>query len=89
MVFNQMTSASANLMMVDISTNTHSISCKPIIPNRKLYTMKMMRKKAATTAAIMMMKATAKKRMTLLNRQKRNKRLGVAWTVVLIVIRKN
>ena len=88
MVFNPMTSTSASLKRMDISTTTHSISCKNIIPIRHLYTMVMARKSAAITEAMTMMKATVKMLIMLMNWQKRNKGMGVAVTVVLIVIRK-
>ena len=88
LVFDPMTSSSAGLVMMEISTTTHSISYKPIIPSIKLYIIKMMRKASSTTAAMTKMKAMATKTMTLINLQKRNKRLGVAGTVALIVIRK-
>ena len=51
--------------------------------------MTMKRKAAETTEEMMTMNAMAKMKMALMNRQKINKRLGVAMTVVLIVIRKN
>ena len=81
LVFNPTTSASAGLIRIEIFTTINSISCKPIILNRNIYTMKMMSKAAATTQVVTTMKATATITMTLLNRQKRNKRLGVAGTV--------
>ena len=85
---NPITIASASLMRMEISTTTHLVSCNPILPIIQLYTIKMKRKEAATTAAMTKMKATATTKMTLTNRQKRNKGLGVAGTVVLIVIQK-
>ena len=86
LVFNPTTSASASLMSMEISITTHSINFKPILPNRQLYTMEMTGKTSTTTSAMTMMKETAVTTITLINRQKRNKRLGVAGTVVLIVI---
>ena len=44
LVFNAMTSSSASLTRMEISTTTHSISCNPIIPSRNLYTITMPRK---------------------------------------------
>ena len=87
-VFNPMTSASTSLMWMEISTTTHLIRCKNIIPIRHMYKMKMPRKSESTTATMTTMKATATTTMTLMNPKKRNKRLGVAGAVVLIVIRK-
>ena len=86
LVFNPMTSASASLMMMEISTTTHSIICKHILPIIQLYSTTKKRKAAATTAAMKNMKSTATPTMTLMNRQKRNKMLGVAVTVLLIVM---
>ena len=86
LLFNPMTSASAILMRMEISTTTHSISYKPILPSRHQYTTKIMRNAESITAAITTMKATATTKMTLINRQKSNNRLGVSVTVVLIVI---
>ena len=88
LVFNPMISASARLIRMDISTTMHLVSCKHILPIRQLHTMIMTRKEAASTAVMTTMKATATMTMTPMNRQKRNKRLGVRGTVVLIVIRK-
>ena len=88
LVFNPMTSASEILMKIEISTTKHYISCKPIIPSRQLYTMKMTRKGPATTEVMTKMKATATMPMKLINKHKREKSLGVAGTVVLIVIKK-
>ena len=48
--------------------------------------MTMIRKAEETTSAMKTIKATAATTMALMNRQKRNKSLGVAGTVVLIVI---
>ena len=53
-----------------------------------MYKMVMSRKEAEITAAMTMMKATVTMLIMLMNWQKRNKRMGVAGTVVLIVIRK-
>ena len=89
MVFNPMTSASASLMSMEISTTAHSIICKPILPSIQMYTITITRKAASTTAAMTTMKETATTIMTLMNRQKRNKNLGVTGTVVLVVIWKN
>ena len=86
LVFNPMTSKSASLMRMEISTTKHSISCKNIIPIRHIYKIKMTRKPSATTAAMTTMKATATTTMMLSYRQKSNKSLGVVWTVVLVVI---
>ena len=88
LVFNPMTSASASLMMMEISTTTHSISCKPVLPSIHMYTMTMTRKEAATTSEMMTMKATAMTTITLMNQHKGNKRLVVEGVVVLILIRK-
>ena len=74
---------------MDISTTTHSIICKNSIPIRQLYTMVMTRKSEAITAAMTIMKATVTILIMPMKRQKRNKRMGVPGTVVLIVIRKN
>ena len=86
LVFNPMTSKSASLIRMEISTTTHSIRCKPIIPIRHMYKIIMTSKAAVTTAAMTKMKATATTTMMLTDRHKSNKRLGVVWTVVLIVI---
>ena len=83
-----MTSASASLTGMEISTTIHSINCKTIIPIRQLYTITMTRKAAAKMEEMTTMKSTATTKMTLIKRQKRNKRLGVAGTLVLIVIQK-
>ena len=48
--------------------------------------MTMTRKASVTTEAIKKMKATATMTMTLMNRHKGNNRMGVAWTVLLMVI---
>ena len=88
LVFNPMTSASASLMSMEISKTTHSISSKPILPSRHMYTMTITRKAAETTAAMITMEATETTTMILMIRKKSNKRLGVAGTVVLILIRK-
>ena len=48
--------------------------------------MTMTGKAAATMAEMTTMKSTATTKMMIMNRKKRNKRLGVAGTVVLIVI---
>ena len=53
-----------------------------------MYTMKMTRKSEATTEAMTNMKAMMTTKMTLAKWQKRNKRLGVVGTVVVIVIHK-
>ena len=76
-------------MRMEISTTTHLIICKTIIPIGQLYTMKMAIKTAVKTSAMTTMKATATTKMKPMNRQKRNKRLGVACTMVLIVVRNN
>ena len=75
-------------MRMEISTTTQSINCKPILPIRQMYTMTITKKAEATSAAMTTMKATETPSMMQMNRQKRNKRLGVAGKVVLIVIRK-
>ena len=67
LIFNPMTSVSASLMMMDISTTTHSISCKTLIPIIQLYTITMMRMEAETTAEMMTMKATTTATMTIMN----------------------
>ena len=86
LVFNSMTSASASLMRTEISTTTNSISYKPILTSRQLYTMTMTSKAAATTEEMTTTKATATTTMDIINQQKRKKRLGVAGKVTLIVI---
>ena len=89
LVFNPMTSASASLMMMEISTTTQLIRCKPILTTRQIYTMTIESKTEAKMSAMTKMKATAKTiTMTIMNGQKGNKRLGVVGIVVLIVIRK-
>ena len=72
LVFNPMTSASAILTRMEISTTKNSIICKPILPRRKLYTMTMTRKEEPKTAAVMTMKETATTTMALMNRQNSN-----------------
>ena len=88
LVFNTMTSASAGLMRMEISTTTHSIICKHILPSIQLYTITKMRKAAATTLEMTTMKSAVTTTIELINQHKRNKRLGVEGTVVLIVIQK-
>ena len=88
LVFNPMTSASAILMRMEISTTKHSIICKTILPRRQLYTMTMTRKEEPKTAAMTTMKATSTMTMAQMNRQRINNILGVIGAVVLIVIRK-
>ena len=88
LVFNPMTSASTSLTRVEISTTTYFISCKHILTIRQMYTTKMERKAADTTVAKTRMKTTPMMEMPLMNRQKRNTRLGVTETAVLIVISK-
>ena len=88
LVLNLTTSASAGLTRIDISKTTYLISCKPILPSRQLYIMKTTKDEVSTTAAMTNMKATETTTMTLMNWQKRKKRLGVSGTVVLIVIQK-
>ena len=61
---------------------------KPILSSRNIYKMKVKRKAAAATAVMTMMKETMTTAITLMNRQKGNKRLGVTGTVVLILIHK-
>ena len=86
LVFNPMTSTSESLTRMEISTTTHLISCKPILLIRQLYKMKIRRKESSTTAEMKTMKETVTTTMELMNRQKRNKMLGVEGIVVLIVI---
>ena len=88
LVFNPVISASEILMSMDISTTTHSINCKPILPIRQLYKTTMTMKASVKMAEMTPMKTTVMMTMMLINRQKRNKRLGVAGTLVLIVIQK-
>ena len=58
LVLNPITSASANLMKMEISITAHSISCKPIIPRKYLYKITITRKAEATTSVMTTMKAT-------------------------------
>ena len=88
LVLNSMTSASEILMRMEISTTTHSMIYKPILPIIQLYTMTMTRKAVATTAVMMTMKIIAMTIMMLTNKKKSKTRLGVAGIVVLIVIQK-
>ena len=86
LVFNPITSASASLMRMEISTTKHSVSCNPILPSRQMYTITMARKTEATMAVMKTMKSTTTTTMALMNWQEMNKRLGVTGKVVLIVI---
>ena len=85
-MFSTITSASVSLLRMEEYTTTHSISCKPILPIRHLYKITTMRKAAATTSEMTTMKTTPMTTMKLMNRKEKNNRLGVAGTVVLIVI---
>ena len=86
LVFNPMKSESASLTRMEISTTTHSIGCKPIIPIIHMCTITTTSKAAATTEEMKTTKATSTTKMMLTERHKINKRLGVVGKVVLIVI---
>ena len=60
LVFNPMTSASASLMRIDISTNTPLIICKHILKIRHLCTMTVTnkRKSSVTTSDMAKVKST-------------------------------
>ena len=89
LVLHPITSKSASLMRMEIFTTTHLIICKPIIPIIQIYTMTTAINSSVATAEMTMMKEKEMTKMTPMNRQKMNKRLGVAGTYALIVIRKN
>ena len=72
LVLNPITSASASLMKMEISTNKHSVSCNPILPSRQLYTITMARKAEATMSVMKTMKSTTTMTMALMNRQEMN-----------------
>ena len=74
-------------MRMEISTTTQSIRCKSILTRIQLYSMTMKSKAEAKMTDMTKMKAIeATMKMTLMDQQKGNKRLGVVRTVVLIVI---
>ena len=89
LIFNPMTSASVSSMRMEISKTTHSIICKPILPIMQLYTMIITRKTPEKMAVMTTMKAALMTKMKLMNRKKSNKRRGVVWAAVLIMILKN